>query len=944
MTQDVIKFAFVAGEIAPNFHGRSDLEKYDLALEEAENWFVDYRGGISTRPGQEFVDYIKDDDKAVKLSTFKFSPDIEDTYLLIFSHLALRFVQDGAYVLEVGQSITSISKASVAVLTKNSHGYQNGEWVKLYSIGGMIDLEGQTFVVTNRTANTFQLYFPTGQALNSSTLDLFVSGTMARVYTVTTPYDSADLESLQVQQIRGDFIRLTHRDYPIYTLTRLGHTSWTLAEEDFTVPISSPAVTGLSDSNSDGWCVGYDVTAVDAFGNESFMDGITILNGTENPTVDNNSIHVAWNAPATGTAYYYNVYRTRFIHNPSGTIPRATEIGYIGRAYGTVFVDNGIIPDFSIKPPQDANPFINGAIDRITVTNKGSAYANNSTFTITDPTGVGFVGKVIIESTNGSTTGKLGGILIVNRGSGYTAPVAVFGGAGSGATVEFEVSPLTGNQPACSAIFQQRQLYGATENYPLTVFGSRPGRLSNFNTSEIVTDGDPYQHTVDAESYSPLRHLVPSQGGCLLFTQDGVWLLTADTGVVTPLNANADPKAFGGSAILPPLKVDADLLYLEGRLDTVRMLSFNDVVQERFYSGKDVSILSNHMISEQAAISAWAYAPAPYKQAIATREDGQALAFTVLKEQEIFAWTRYRTQGLYEHIAVVQEGRRDSAYFVVKRYINGRWTKFIERQVERKFIHVEDAFCVDCGLEITPITPASTLQLSAASGTGVHADAGSAVFSSGDVGKILRAGTGKAVVTAYNDPTQVVVSIVENRPFETIYNTDRPMLLAAGDWTLDATTTTLRGLYHLEGETLAILADGSVVENKVVSGGRVTIDAASRVVVGLGYECKLKSLPISIQGTVVEGKRKRVPEILFNFTDSRGIEAGAGASYDRLRPFKERTDEPIGEPTEIQSGMKKLSVDPLWSRDGKLYVKQSYPLPATILGWIPQVEVGDDTD
>lgn len=943
MTQDVIKFAYVAGEIASNFRGRSDLEKYDLALEEAENWFVDYRGGISTRPGQEFVDYIKSDTLPIKTVSFKFSPDIEDTYLVLLGHQYIRFVQDGAYVLESGQSITSVSKASPGVLTKNSHGYQNGDWVKLYSIGGMVDLEGQTFVVTNRTANTFQLYLPTGQAFDTSALTAFTSGTMARVYTVVSPYDSADFEALQVQQVRGDFLRLTHKDYKIHTLERVAHASWTLAEEDFSNPVVTPTGGTLDTSAGGGWVVGYEVTAVDFEGNESFANGVTIQTLTENPAVGNCSLHFSWTSTAANIDYF-NVYRTRFIHNTTGTITRGTEIGYIGRAYGTSFMDNGIIPDFSIKPPRDTNPFIDGAIEHVRVTAKGTGYSNSSVFTVTDANGSGFSGIVVWETADNATTGPLAGIQIFNRGEGYTGPSGSITVAGSGATVAFDVSPLTGNNPACSAIFQQRQLYGATANLPLTIFGSRPGRLSNFNFSEVVTDGDPYQHTIDAESYSPIRHLVSSQGGCLIFTQDGIWLLTADTGVVTPLNANADPKSFGGSAILQPLKVDSDLLYLEGRLDTVRMLSFNDVAQERFYAGKDVSILSNHMISEQAPIVSWGYAPAPYKQVVATREDGQALAFTVLKEQEIYGWTRYRTQGLYEQITTVQEGRRDSVYFITQRYINGRWTKFIERQVERKFSNIEDAFCVDCGLALAPTYPAATLQLSAASGAGVVATASAAVFTSNDVGKVIRAGAGKAIVMGFIDTENVNVTISPGREFETIFGTSRALLLQSGDWSYDTPVTELYGLYHLEDETVAVLADGNVVEDLVVTNGRITLPvAASRVMVGLPYRCRLKSLPLTIPNAAAESKRKRVPGIVINFSDARGCEV-SNKNYTRMFPLKERTDEAWGEATRAQNGQKFLHLAPQWDRNGHIYVQQNHPLPATILGWVPQVEVGDDSD
>lgn len=862
MTTDIIKFGFVAGEISDTFYGRSDLEKFDLALAEAENWFIDYRGGVSTRPGQEFIDYVLHDDLDVKWFSFKFSSDIEDTYTILAGDEYFRFIQDGAYVLETGQSVTSVSVAGVAVLGKVAHGYSDGDWVKLYSVSGMTDLEGQTFVVTNAGSNSFDLYFPTGQAFNSTGLSAFTGGTMARVYTLASPYSASDLELLQADQ-RRDLVRLTHPDFKIRNLERAGHANWSITEENLSNPVDRVPTSGLSATSSDtssNWWVGYVITAVDLEGNESFTSEYE-FEETANPTDPANpcSIRVRWNP--VDDVDYYNVYRSNFCFLNASELSRTVQVGYIGRSFGTHFTDNGIIPDFSKSPPRDFNPFADGAIENITVTAGGTGYGNADDFTITDPTGTGFIGFTLVELPVNATTGQIAGILIVERGSGYTAPVAVIGG-GTGATFEFSVTPLTGNNPRCSTVFQQRQVYGATDNKPLTVFGSRPGRLSNFTESDLVTEGDPYEHEIDADAVAPLRHLIPAQGGLLIFNQDAIWLLNSATGVITPLNANADFKAQGGATLLRPLKVDSDLLYVESKGNTVRLLSFNDVEQTAYYSGRDVSILANHLISKSAELTSWGYAPDLFKQVIGTREDGVALAFTVLKEQEIYAWSRYVTTGEYKNVIATQEGRVDSFYFIVEREINGRTTKFIERQVQRDFASLEESFCVDCGLTATFGSP----------------------------------------------------------------------------------QTVLRGLYHLEGEELAILADGNVVSDLVVENGRVTLPFAATVVtIGLAYTCKLKSLRLTVPNNIVEHRRKRITGVALRVKETRGLKLG-GYSYDKIRPMKERTTEAYNEPTRLQEGVKMMPVDPHFEEDVQLHIIQSDPLPATLLGWVLETEIGDDPD
>ena len=57
---------------------------------------------------------------------------------------------------------------------------------------------------------------------------------------------------------------------------------------------------------------------------------------------------------------------------------------------------------------------------------------------------------------------------------------------------------------------------------------------------------------------------------------------------------------------------------------------------------------------------------------------------------------------------------------------------------------------------------------------------------------------------------------------------------------------TITGLSHLEGQTVQIIADGSVMLDKVVSGGEVTTERTfTEAQVGLGYNSEIEFLPVS---------------------------------------------------------------------------------------------------
>lgn len=63
--------------------------------------------------------------------------------------------------------------------------------------------------------------------------------------------------------------------------------------------------------------------------------------------------------------------------------------------------------------------------------------------------------------------------------------------------------------------------------------------------------------------------------------------------------------------------------------------------------------------------------------------------------------------------------------------------------------------------------------------------------------------------------------------------------------------TTIRGLHHLEGEDVQVLADGRYIGTKTVSAGAITLtDAASVVQAGLGYTATLESLNVMRPGVI----------------------------------------------------------------------------------------------
>lgn len=155
--------------------------------------------------------------------------------------------------------------------------------------------------------------------------------------------------------------------------------------------------------------------------------------------------------------------------------------------------------------------------------------------------------------------------------------------------------------------------------------------------------------------------------------------------------------------------------------------------------------------------------------------------------------------------------------------------------------------------------------------------------------------------------------------------------------------TSIRGLYHLEGKTVSVLADGNVVSGLTVTDGTITLPNASSVVhAGLPYEALMKTLDIDI-GVVkglgtVQGRYKSVGEITMRVQDTRGI--FVGPREDRLTEWKQRQGEAWGEAIGLYTGDISLTPTGDWTRGGTMFIKQSDPLPMTILALMPDLALG----
>jgi hypothetical protein len=223
--------SFTAGEISPRMEGRVTLDTYREGLADMTNLLVMPQGGVTRRPGTEFLGEIKDSSKAARLIPFQFKTS--DTYILEFGDQVMRVYRNGAQVLDASvKTITGITQANPGVITSNSHGLSNGDEIFVDAIVGMTELNGRNYRVAGATTNTFTLVDLFGNAINTTGFTAYASGgTATEIYNIATPYAVADLPALRYVQ-SADTMYLVHPSYDVRKLTRTADNAWT-----FVIPI-----------------------------------------------------------------------------------------------------------------------------------------------------------------------------------------------------------------------------------------------------------------------------------------------------------------------------------------------------------------------------------------------------------------------------------------------------------------------------------------------------------------------------------------------------------------------------------------------------------------------------------------------------------------------------------------------------------------------------------
>lgn len=976
----------------------------------------------------------------------------------VFAPHALSVSNPGAYTTVPANPVAQASTdgiglgATFTVVWAATAPFANDDWVFIQGVGGMTELNGNSYRLSGVTSTHANLLDAYGNPIDSTGFTPYTGGgTAARIYTVTTPYAETDLAWLKFTQ-SADVMTLccvnqsAQIEYAPADLSRFSDTNWVFSSVVPAPTAPPPTLTAATISDAGGATnYAYQVTAVANDGSESIASNTGTAVGVS--LFDTSKFaqgNIRWSVVAN--VGQYNIYRAQL--SDQSPVPAGSLFGLIGSAYGNQFTDKNLAPDFGTTPPRHQDPFARGQIIYIDVISGGSGYSQTTVgATMTSGTGSGALLEPVVQ------LGAVVAILVMDRGQGYQSGDVVTITGGAGAAAQANIGPETGTYPSVPGYFQQRRVFADSLNLRDTYWMSQPGAYLNFDTRLPTIDTDAITGSPWAVQVDGIQALLQTAAGLLVMTGQSAWMLVGqgsfanNVQAISPASQVANPLPFTGcSATVPPQKVLFDVLYITAKGDFVYQLPYQGYA---FTEPIDLTQYATHLFVGYR-VNEWAWCEQPYKLDWVVRNDGTLLSLSYLKAQEVMGWGRHDTQGSFRSTCAVTEPPVDAPYFAVERTIAGQRCYMIERMDNRIWPTVEDAWCVDSALALNQPTPPGTLTVDtpfgAGSISGVTVDDGgsgyslsttaqvidqaldenndpigsgavlsvtvvagvitaiavtsaganyrdpkvtildpnaeggggpdpgiatavlnnlatfnssSPAFSLGDTGKVIRAGGGVATVVTYVNSGEVLaqittpISAVEPDLEDELHAVPQ----ATGDWTMTMPTRSVGGLLHLAGARVTGLADGVVISPRVVSDdGTVTLDRpASAVVIGLGFQVQVQTVPIDVGSPTIQGQRKNVAAVSAFVQDSRSVRIGQNQQDgSTLSPPRRVTtwkgmqlqDDLLPAPynsdtVPLFTGWVRGPVPGGWGKPGQVAVQQNDPLPLNILSLAPELVLGD---
>ena len=458
-------------------------------------------------------------------------------------------------------------------------------------------------------------------------------------------------------------------------------------------------------------------------------------------------------------------------------------------------------------------------------------------------------------------------------------------------------------------------------------WGSKINEYDTFSPTETdltVLDTNGLKFTIGDGGFDAITWL-RSGFGLFIGTAGGPYIATSSGGNITANNIQVTKQSGYGSNLLPPELINGSLIYVSRTGRSVRELIYN--FEYNSYVSNDLSSISEHMFREGDKAIDTAFQRHPDGHFWYVMDSGELVCMLFDREQNVVGFNRHQLGGTFESATVTSGFLIEGNTYRIKNNIGG--ADFTSVGATDNNIGTE--------FEATGISPTwGSGELALLSDAVVEA-----VSASPSVG-LTEDNIYMSVKRTINGNTRRYIEFLSDefipthdRDYDDAIYLDSALTYSGSE------VTEVGNLWHLEGETVRVLANNGDDTSYTVSNGKITLqDGATNVKVGLNYRAMIELLPLEVMsryGNSVGGI-KRIGEMFIKLENSMGFSHGKDLDELNVEPFRETTDY-MNMPPPLFTGVKQVISDQVSSRDNGYYIVQDAPYPLNLLYIAADMEV-----
>lgn len=547
-----------------------------------------------------------------------------------------------------------------------------------------------------------------------------------------------------------------------------------------------------------------------------------------------------------------------------------------------------------------------------------------------------------------------------------------------------------------AVFFQGRLCHAGSRSRPQTFVSSKSGDPFNLDVGTGLDD-EAIVFTAGTDDVSEFFQINAGRHLQLFASGGEFYVPVSDTETMTPGNftlRRTTRRGSKGNVIEDSsrprvVEVDGAVLFLQRGGKSLREFLFTDT--ELAYRSENLTLLSSDLIDDPVTVA--------LRKSTNTQEadyillpntDGTLGVFVTLRVQDVNGMTLQSTRGLFKDAAV----DLDDMYFCIQRNINGNDVLYLERFSSAVHMDAAISAAPSGGVElvtngtmeggtIAPFVDQSTGTSSVTHVQSVPLATGLMFLNKVGIFDVCRAEqtitlteevlhtvffdtigtTGNVTVsielgtaTTLADIASLTTAVLGARQTLTFTPTAAQLGTAFlgiekegpgifGMVFVDNVTIMqqpiLKGLDHLEGETIEIIIDDLVQPTEVVAGGQVNLDRGGTLAeAGLAFPDGtplIRTMPVEgnlAEGTII-GKKKRIVDATFKVKDTKHFVV----NETNVVLFRTLGSELLDQPLPAFTGEKKVEALLGYTDEGDLRITQNVPVDMTILGIAQRVAV-----